>query len=215
LLASSGLVLNHSSGLALDRRFLDSEWLLEWYGFERPSVAKSFLRGSSYAALIDDRVFVNGRELARGASDLTGLVATGATLAITTDRELLLANAAGELLDRLRIEAIEAVGTQQEQIIVVRTVTGLEAYRGDALVPLAVRPSGTIDWAEPAPLPAALTAELERAYRGPGLTLERLIYDLHSGRLLGLSGTLLMDAVAVIAVFLAVTGLVIWLKPRA
>jgi hypothetical protein len=52
--------------------------------------------------------------------------------------------------------------------------------------------------------------ELGRDYRGRVLTLERLMLDLHSGRLFGLGGTWLMDIVAALLVILAASGMWLW-----
>ena len=68
------------------------------------------------------------------------------------------------------------------------------------------------NWPEPAALGADRLRELGRDYRGRVLTLERLMVDLHSGRLFGLGGTWLMDIVAALMVVLAVSGLWLWTR---
>ena len=50
---------------------------------------------------------------------------------------------------------------------------------------------------------------LEAAWRGRGLTVERLLLDLHSGRILGEAGPLLMDLVAVFLIVLSLSGLIL------
>jgi uncharacterized iron-regulated membrane protein len=47
-------------------------------------------------------------------------------------------------------------------------------------------------------------------YRGRGLSLERVILDLHSGKILTRAGPVLMDAVGVILIALSVIGLLMW-----
>ena len=52
-------------------------------------------------------------------------------------------------------------------------------------------------------------AVLEAAWRGKGLTVERVLLDLHSGRILGKVGPLLMDLVAVFLIVLSLSGLIL------
>jgi hypothetical protein len=66
-----------------------------------------------------------------------------------------------------------------------------------------------IHWSEASAPNAAELSALERAYRGRGLTVERLLLDLHSGRILSLPGTLFMDFVGICMVVLGISGLVI------
>ena len=53
--------------------------------------------------------------------------------------------------------------------------------------------------------------KMKQAYRGQGLTLERVMLDLHSGRLFNQTwGVYLMDASAVIMMWLGISGTWIW-----
>ena len=46
------------------------------------------------------------------------------------------------------------------------------------------------------------------------LNWQRLLQDLHAGRLFGLAGQLLMDLAALLLVVLAFTGVIIWSRGR-
>ncbi|MFT5351416.1 MAG: hypothetical protein ACI9MF_002239 [Gammaproteobacteria bacterium] len=52
-------------------------------------------------------------------------------------------------------------------------------------------------------------------YRGKGLSLERILLDLHSGRLLGNAGVFIVDLAALFFVFLALSGSWMWLRKRS
>ena len=47
-----------------------------------------------------------------------------------------------------------------------------------------------------------------------GISIERLLQDLHSGRLFGIFGVILMDLASVALVLLALTGCWVWLRKR-
>ena len=67
-------------------------------------------------------------------------------------------------------------------------------------------------WSQPAELPADIEAQIAAAYRGSGLSVERVLVDLHSGRLFGLSGIAMMDLAAIALCILAVSGILVWLR---
>ncbi|MDH3900042.1 MAG: PepSY domain-containing protein, partial [Gammaproteobacteria bacterium] len=71
------------------------------------------------------------------------------------------------------------------------------------------------DWSRSTVPSAELRSALQQAWRGTGLTLERLLLDLHSGRILGSWGVYLVDAAAVLFLLLAISGVWLWGKRRA
>ena len=70
-------------------------------------------------------------------------------------------------------------------------------------------------WSGSDKLPGNLERTLIRKYRGKGLSLEKLLLDLHSGRIFGGAGVYLIDLSAIIFIILAVSGWWLWLKRRA
>lgn len=66
----------------------------------------------------------------------------------------------------------------------------------------------------PAELPDALRQLLLREFRGNGITVERVILDIHSGRIGGKIGVWLADAAATLFILLALSGLWLWSKTR-
>ena len=71
-----------------------------------------------------------------------------------------------------------------------------------------------ITWAIPASTDTHLKKMLQYHYRGEVLPVERVLLDLHSGRFFGPLGPWLIDASAVLLVFLSLTGSWMWLKRR-
>jgi hypothetical protein len=70
-------------------------------------------------------------------------------------------------------------------------------------------------WSRPAAAPAELVTALQQAYRGTGLSLERVLLDTHSGRILGAWGVYLVDAAAFAFLLLACSGIWLWSRRRA
>jgi uncharacterized iron-regulated membrane protein len=77
---------------------------------------------------------------------------------------------------------------------------------GDRHVPVVA------DWAKASAPPEVLYAKLVETYRGKGLTLERVLLDLHSGRIAGRAGVITVDFVAILMILLAVSGIWMWIR---
>ena len=72
----------------------------------------------------------------------------------------------------------------------------------------------SVIWSGSREIPKDLYEQLLILYRGKGLPLERLIQDLHSGRILGDAGILLVDFMALLFLLLAMSGAWMWFKYR-
>jgi len=65
-------------------------------------------------------------------------------------------------------------------------------------------------WSEPGLLMDASRQRIYEHSRGKGLSWERVMLDLHSGRLFGTAGVWVVDVAAVLLLFLALSGFVLW-----
>lgn len=216
-LSVTGIALNHSTDLGLDRRYIGADWLLDRYGIDAPEVGPSFALGERRLTLVGERLFLDDREVARDIGVLAGGARFRNQIVAGSDDALLFISPAGELLDRvplgagldgpIRGPAISA-GT-----LVLALGSELRAYdeRSFALVPFGGETQG-LDWPRASPVPVPLLDRIELAYRGRGLTFERLLYDLHSGRILARAGTWVMDFVGGLLLVLAGTGLYLWFR---
>lgn len=222
VLAATGLLLNHSPALGLDRQPVRSPWLLARYGIEPLRDWPTYRAGPLWVSELDGRLYLNeGRlEAAGEAEALRGAVQTPQGLvAVATERSLLLLTPEGELVERLDEASlpgpVEQVGLDPKGALVLETPGG--SYRADpeflSWSRLREADGGAVRWAEPVSPPPALRRALLARWV-PDLTVERVLLDLHSGRLLGRHGELVMDAAALLLLLLALTGLGHWLLRR-
>ncbi|MGD8976002.1 MAG: PepSY domain-containing protein, partial [Gammaproteobacteria bacterium] len=222
MLSITGLALNHTDSLGLDDRFVGADWLLRWYGIDAPGHGESFRLDRSDVTRLGDRLYLDARVIEHDVGALTGAVSTEGLIIVAVDGDLLVLTAAGDRVERLGREdgipaGIRAVGMDADGRVIVRTAAG--TYRADSQL-LAWAPSGggssDLRWPEPASPDPALLATLRSDYLSNILTLERVLLDLHSGRIFGRYGPWLMDAAAVLLLVLAVTGVWLWsgLRPN-
>lgn len=214
VLAVTGLLLNHTDGLGLDRRPVRAAWLLDWYGIALPGNIIGFEVAGRHATQIGQRLYLERQEIARDAGRLIGAVALENMIIVGTPYELLLMTDSGDLIERLGpaqgtpagMEALARAGPR----VLARTARGVYATDAMLLEWQAHQTAETPQWSERAPIPSALRRDLARRYRGAGLTQERVLLDLHSGRILGPAGVYLIDAAAIAFVLLAALGMWVW-----
>lgn len=219
MLAVTGVALNHADDWHLDRRYVSWSWLLDAYGIRAPAPAASFADRGYRATQLADTLYFEGKPVQEGIGNLSGLVVTGPVAVAGLADGVLVMTLSGDVIERIGLEQqlggpIRRIGRTGDAVVVDGPhgllvsdpdVTGFVApgveFSPDALA-----------WPAPTPPSAAELETLNRQYRGRGLTVERLLADLHSGRAAGAAGRLAMDVVAVLLIVLAVSGIVIWAR---
>ena len=213
-LSVSGIALNHAGDLELDRRYVGWSWLLDVYGLKVPTPSASFADSAHRATILGERLFLNGSDTGQRESTLTGIAALGPLILIGGEKTAYLMTAAGEFVEAIDLGSelggpIERVGRTGDRAIVQ---SAGELYRSDPDVAVfeSWDDASVEHWSIATPPDAAEIAVLEAAWRGRGLTVERLLLDLHSGRILGGAGPLLMDLVALFLIVLSLSGLILF-----
>ena len=222
-LSITGVALNHTTTLSLAHKPISNTWLLDHYGIAPPNDIRLYQQSS--LRVTDNFVWLEGKLLLESAADIVSAGAMSVKVSndttvdvfvVASQTHLYIYNNEGEMLDQLGVEAgipegIEALSIDNDKVI-VKTSSGY--YQSD---------SDFFDWQAISPLiePLWIRAQLvslqqeqqaSLAYRSQFLTLERIILDAHSGRILGLFGVLFMDAVAILLILLSLSGVYIWIR---
>ncbi len=217
ILVVTGVLLNRTDSLDLDRRAVTHDWLLDWYGIDAGPAPINFAAGEFQVSWLAGRLYLDGAAVAENAAPLAGAVWCDPVVAAATADAVWLFTAQGELIEKaapagvpLPIDAVAAGGGDS---IVLRTPSG--AFVGDVDL-LEWREAGaeSVTWARRAPPPPAVAAAIAESWRGAGLPWERVLLDLHSGRLFGTFGPLVMDAAAAALILLGLTGVYNWWRVR-
>jgi len=218
LLATTGIALNHSHDWRFDQRYVNWPWLLDAYGIEAPPLQASYADGEHRVTLLGEHLFFDGRLVADDIGQLKGFVALDPMMLALTADEMVLMTSAGELVERFDPGSglngeIERVGKWSGRVVIASDGQYLlsDAEVTGFLPSNEVAENG-IEWSVASAPPAVETARLQQQFRGRGLTIERLLADLHSGRIIRTGGPLLMDLVGVFLIVLSVTGLLLWLR---
>jgi hypothetical protein len=215
----SGLALNHSNGLGLDHRKVSQSFLLGWYGLGKPSSIRSYSVGDDWLSFAGSQMYLNDYSVATLHEGI-GVVSTNNLYIAASSDEILLLDHDGNLVERIAwapisTESIKAIGLDTNGAVSVKTVG--QVWLADANLlnwqrmdnPVAIQ-----DWSSPQTAPDELQESITHLYRGDGLSLERVLLDLHSGRIFGSVGVLVYDLLALALGFLSLSGLVLWFRSR-
>jgi hypothetical protein len=214
-LAVTGFVLNHSAEFGLGSRHVHAAWLLRWYGLAPEPPREAFRSGRHDLVAANGRWLLDGRLSGEKFPQPVGLVELPDMVVVASSASLYIYGRDGALVDRLERSALPAVPVQaigsEAQRLVLRTALGTFESR-DALSWQSASRNG-IAWSAPAQLSAA---ERERYAEllEPGISVERILLDLHSGRIAGRFGPLAVDLLALLLAVLSLSGAWLFLKPR-
>jgi uncharacterized iron-regulated membrane protein len=214
LLALTGLALLCDQSLQLDRRHITSQTLLDWYAIRPPPPPLGFQVDQRWVTQVGPRLYLDQRVIADHMTALRGAIATDDLLVVALKEEVWLLSPAGERVERLTAvdgvpPNVTAIGVNADHTPVLRAGATFYAF-AVATLEFQVIDAPPAVWATPDEVPAALAAAYAADFLGNQLTLERVILDLHSGRILGVLGQWIIGLSALAMLALAVTGLLSW-----
>ena len=219
LLSVTGFVTNHGNGLGLDKLYIENSVLLDWYNIEGEAPASGYRVASNWINQIGDRLYFNDHELEEGSGGLIGAVALPDYSVVALVDKLLLLTPEGELLEVLNGSSggphgLRSIGTNESGSPIVMAADGVYRLDPDALVWHKLDRLEGVAWSLPVEVPPELAERLVRSYRGRGLTVERVLLDIHSGRIFGSAGIYIVDLIALLFIFLALTGAWMWISRK-
>ena len=217
MLATTGILLNHTSDLDLDKQYLTSDWLLNHYGINNVDADTVYLLDRHTISQFGTQVFVDATPVTQSELAILGGIIIDDLMVLATEDALLLFTPEGEFIERMG----ESVGVPSMiQNIglfhgdpVVQTRNGM--WRSDFMLDQWEQLSlNGVGWSEPQAMPTSVKDELSTFFRGKGVTIERVILDIHNGRILGQYGAWFADLVGGLLVLISLTGLWLWGRRR-
>jgi hypothetical protein len=214
-LAVTGVILNHGSALGLDTRYLHAAWLVRWYGLAPETPHHAFRTGRHDLIAANGRWLLDGRVSGDAFPQPIGLVELPDMVVVASSASLYLYGKDGALIDRLdRSELpgipVQAIGSGARQLVVR---TGAGTFESPDALSWRPAPRDAIAWSAPAELSAA-DRERYAEMLEPGVSVQRLLQDLHSGRFAGRYGPLVVDLLAVFLALLSLSGAWLFLRHR-
>lgn len=213
MLSVTGVLLNHTSEMSLSQRQISSELLLTHYGFKTPKIY-SFKMGEHWLSDVGaHQVYLNDQPLQDCSGSLVGVVEQEQFYVAACEEELLLLMPDGELIERIASvyslpTPISALGSCDQGLCLQ---VGFDIYSADIeQFSWTKIPPQDVSWSVSSTPPVDVTDTLKSKALGPGLTMERVLLDLHSGRIFGNVGVWIVDLAALGLVLLMLSGFWMW-----
>lgn len=218
IVAVTGILLNHTNAFGLDSYSVSNKWLLRAYGAEAPQRWAGFkLDEHTWVLQIDDQLLVNEAPLVEAQSSLVGAVYRDEFYLVATQGQVFLFDQAKGLVEAMSAlhgidDAISKIGLDEAGRVWLETVGHQYLVADEMISYWSPAAQSVVAWSSREQIPAELLESLGGYWFGGGVSLERLILDLHSGRVFRQAGVLLLDLAGVGMILLAFTGVWMWFR---
>ncbi|MDW3096440.1 MAG: PepSY domain-containing protein [Gammaproteobacteria bacterium] len=217
VLSATGLFLNFSDTLKLNKSHISTAWLLNHYNIGEFSVT-SFQTNGHLVSQASNYIYLNGHYALNLKQSLVGALYLDDFILLATQSSLVLIDHDGQIVDEIG----KYTGLPENPLGISITSNGHPVIRGvntywkgskelSAWQPLkGPHPK----WVAPTHTPNDIDKLIQEHARSNEINYERVLLDLHSGRLLGGWGQNIMSIAAILLLILAFTGIIIWLRKK-
>lgn len=213
LLLITGILLNHTEALRLDEHHAGS-WLIELYDIRPQPPETGYKIGESWISHARGKLFLDAQPIDDMTAPPRGAMRWNEVLIVASTGGVSLYTAEGRTVDSIDLP-VEAKPAKRLAVTdngpVLYTTAGayaLNASMTEWVRDPEIRPAEV----KAQSLPRELRDAIAHHLSATTLSWERVLLDLHAGRLFGRLGPWLMDVTAAVVAVLATTGCLIWLR---
>ncbi|MDF1644822.1 MAG: PepSY-associated TM helix domain-containing protein [Pseudomonadales bacterium] len=220
LLATTGILINHSDQLDIDQPVRNSA-VLSWYGVDSPDQVTGIQTPLGWFSQMGTGIYQQKKRIAQcDEATFVGALALPNQFILACEQVLFVLDESGQVEEKLDAlfglpVPINGLSKNDSNEVLIRVgidKSSSQVYKLNLEMAqwAIVTPVGQYEWPSLLAIPSDLQAALLSDYRGTDISWERVLLDLHSGRLFGSVGNWLMDIVAVLILLLASSGLRLW-----
>lgn len=213
-LTSTGILLNHTDFLQLEKIMIKNPYLLSWYGI-KPPVIKGLFFNQHWFVSDEQFLYADNRALTE-CSKIINIKTQDTIIYIACSDRIILLTATLELVEIVDENAglptpIQAFTLNNNQLIVL-----VQKQQYSASLDNMTFNKDMAIFADKMPSLQSPPNNIQRAIQlladSYSINVERVLLDIHSGRILGSAGVFFVDATGIMLLLLAMSGLYIWLK---
>lgn len=219
IMVVTGVLLNHSNDLELDKASITNKTILKVYGVKQPENGFSFLiKKNIFIHQFGEKLFFNQKviENVGQISEKVLVASNNQDIFIYWNQHVVLLTLDGELIEYNEFFSVEnaiAIGTDEAKSFYLKTKEGLFSGNSDDLefVP-SVMVDEKIKWHKSVPLTEEMIKRFSLTISYEGFTWERLLLDIHNGNVFGYFNKYLIDFLSFAFLGLIFSGIYIWFK---
>ncbi len=220
-LAITGIILNHSDELQLHNYYVKSNWLVSWYGVKAPEKFNCVQHSLNSEPLCQtgNQIIKNKSTLIKTRNSLLGLIEIENLFFLATESAVHIFTADFQLVESLdtsnglpaRISKFGYILNEGRKQLSIKTQYATWALDLEE----NLWEVSTHQFYSSSPLINAsqfIESELKTYYLSHQISYLKLVQDIHSGRILNMPGTLLIDFSGLIIILLSISGFIAWQK---
>ena len=220
LLAGTGILINHAKELNFDQP-VNNTLILSWYGVNTPNQVVGVHTSNGWISQVGTGLYWDDKQVAQcNEAAFVGALWMSSRFVLSCKNELIVLDAEGEIEEKfsplyglpIPVTGLSRNGSGDILIRVGSDGNGSQLYLFDlAGARWTLQKSQlSLIWPSLVSVPDDLKKILVNSYSGSDISWERVLLDLHSGRLFGQIGRWVMDVVAIAMLVLAFSGLWLW-----
>jgi hypothetical protein len=214
-LALTGIFLNHSIGLRLDKTFVTWPWLLNQYNLSVPEPVNIFTIGKNNFSTIDGEVFFNDKPIFLAEEELLGAIQNRDTFILASSSIITVISKEGYIINKDNILpfTIKNIGFYGDEVAINDSedkIWSSESINGVWKLTENI----TAQWSKEGSITPANQEKIRKYYVGDGVSLEQIILDFHSGAIFQKAGKIFFDVISILLIILSFTGIWLWTIKR-
>lgn len=215
----TGLLLQHTPGLHLDRHYIPAVLSKSLYSAAAHETI-DYKTDSHWISQAGSFLYIDGIPIPYiELNSLQGAVESKSYIWVVADNKLWLLSKQGEIVDEFSFlsglpSPTTKIGRASDGTIIIRGLHQNWQAKEDTQAWQAYH-GGQVIWATPDQnfnLPEHIRESVFEHVNAHLISWERVLLDVHSGRLFGVIGIVIADLAALLLLFLAATGIFLWLK---
>lgn len=214
-LAITGIFLNHSIGLRLDKTFITWPWLLNQYNLTVPEPANIFTIGKNNFSTIDGEVFFNDKPIFLAEEQLLGVSQNQDTFILASSSTITMISNDGYIINKENVLpfTVKNIGINGDEVVINDSedkIWSSESINGV----WELTENRAVQWSMEGSITPINHEKIRKYFVGDGVSLEQVILDFHSGAIFQKAGKLFFDIISILLIILSFTGIWLWTIKR-
>ena len=214
-LAITGIFLNHSIGLRLDKTFITWPWLLNQYNLTVPEPANIFTIGKNNFSTIDGEVFFNDNPIFLAEEQLLGVSQNQDTFILASSSTITMISNEGYIINKENVLpfTVKNIGINGDEVVINDSedkIWSSESINGV----WELTENRAVQWSMEGSITPINHEKIRKYFVGDGVSLEQVILDFHSGAIFQKAGKLFFDIISILLIILSFTGIWLWTIKR-